>query len=100
MSAQEQMTRAYDRFMVGSLVRRYYDNSGFFNFGYWTDETKTQRAACEALVDQLVDRLPDKSGTILDVACGLGASSKWLARTFPAELITGINISEAQIARA
>ena len=100
MSALRRIIRLYDRVMVGSFARRYYDHSGFFNFGYWTAETKSQRAASEALVDQLVDRLPDKTGRILDVACGLGASSERLARTFPPHLITGVNISEAQIARA
>jgi ubiquinone/menaquinone biosynthesis C-methylase UbiE len=86
--------------MMGSVARRYYDNSGFFNFGYWTSQTKSQRAASEELVDQLVDRLPNKTGSILDVACGLGASSERLARTFEPQMITGVNISEAQIARA
>jgi ubiquinone/menaquinone biosynthesis C-methylase UbiE len=100
MSELGQMIRAYDRLMVGNFARRYYDNSGFFNFGYWTAQTKSQRAACEALVDQLVDRLPNKTGPILDVACGLGASSERLAHTFAPHMITGVNISEAQIARA
>jgi len=94
------VTRVYDRLMVGSVARRYYDNSGFFNFGYWTAQTKSQRAASEQLVDQLVDRLPHKTGSILDVACGLGASSERLARTFAPQMITGINISKTQIDRA
>jgi len=100
MSAPTQTTRLYDRLMVGSVVRRYYDNSGFFNFGCWTAQTKSQRAASQELVDQLVDRLPNKTGSILDVACGLGASSERLAHTFAPQMITGINISKAQIARA
>src|ERR1700693_569255 len=100
MSTTGQMIRAYDRLMVGNFARRYYDNSGFFNFGYWTAQTKSQRAACDALVDQLVVRVPNTTGPILDVACGLGASSERLARTFAAHMITGVNISEAQIARA
>jgi ubiquinone/menaquinone biosynthesis C-methylase UbiE len=100
MSAPRQTTPLYDRVMAGSFARRYYNNSGFFNFGYWTAETKSQRAASEELVDQLVDRLPNKTGSILDVACGLGASSERLARTFPPQMITGVNISKAQIAWA
>jgi len=100
MSALGQATRVYDRLMVGSVARRYYGNSGFFNFGYWTAQTKSQRAASEELVDQLVERLPNKTGSILDVACVLGASSERLARTFAPQLITGVNISNAQIARA
>ena len=100
MATPGQLIRAYDRLMVGNFARRYYDNSGYFDFGYWTAQTKSQRAACDALVDQLVDRVPDTTGPILDVACGLGASSARLARTFAPHLITGVNISETQIARA
>jgi MPBQ/MSBQ methyltransferase len=100
MSAQKKMIRVYDRVMTGSVARRYYEGSGFFNFGHWAAETKSQRAASEALVDQLAGRLPDRPGSILDVACGLGASSEQLGRRFGAALVTGINISEGQITRA
>lgn len=100
ISARQRMIGIYDRAMLKSVTRRYYDDSGFFNFGYWTAETKSQRAASEALVDQLVNRLPNKTGSILDVACGMGASSQRLARTFPPDRITGVNISEAQLAQA
>ena len=34
----------YDETMVGALQREYYGNSGFFNFGYWTPDTRSQRA--------------------------------------------------------
>lgn len=98
--ARQRMIRIYDRAMRKSVTARYYDNSGFFNFGYWTADTKSQRAASEALVDQLVNRLPNKTGLILDVACGMGASSERLARTFSPNKITGVNISEAQLAQA
>jgi SAM-dependent methyltransferase len=86
--------------MCGSNQRRYYENSGFFNFGYWGAGARSQREASEALVDQMVARIADKRGRILDVACGLGGSTKQLMRTYAPELITGINISEAQIADA
>jgi MPBQ/MSBQ methyltransferase len=35
MSATERMIRVYDRTMPSSNPRRYYENSGYFNFGYW-----------------------------------------------------------------
>jgi 2-polyprenyl-3-methyl-5-hydroxy-6-metoxy-1,4-benzoquinol methylase len=94
------MVRVYDRTMRGSHQRRYYESSGYFNFGYWGAAAKSQREASEALVDQLVARIANKEGRILDVACGLGASTKRLMQTYAAEMITGINISEAQIADA
>lgn len=90
----------YDRMMRGSNQRRYYEHSGYFNFGYWGAGAKSQREASDALVDQMVARIADKSGRVLDVACGLGGSTKRLAQTYAPEMITGINISDAQIADA
>ena len=90
----------YDRMMRGSNQRRYYENSGYFNFGYWGAGAKSQREASDALVDQMVVRIGNKAGRILDVACGLGGSTKRLTQTYAPEMITGINISEAQIADA
>ena len=76
MSAQEMLIRAYDRMMFSGKNRRYYGNSGFYNFGYWATGATSQEEACNALVDRLVDRIPARTGTILDVACGMGASTK------------------------
>jgi MPBQ/MSBQ methyltransferase len=100
MSARERMIRVYDRTMRGSHARRYYQDSGYYNFGYWGGGATSQREASEALVDQLAARIVNKSGRVLDVACGLGACTKRLARIYPSDMITGINISEAQIADA
>ena len=94
------MVRFYDRLMRNSRQRRYYGNSDFYNFGYWGAGAKTQREASEALVDALLDRLPGRASTILDVACGLGASTRRLLDHYPAENVTAINISAAQVARA
>ena len=90
----------YDRMMRGSNQRCYYENSGHFNFGYWGAGARSQREASDALVDQMVVRIGSKAGRILDVACGLGGSTRRLAQTYAPEGITGINISEAQIADA
>ena len=100
MSGQSRLVRIYDRVMRSSKQRRYYGNSGFYNFGYWATGATSQRAASEALVDTLVGRLPSSGGKILDVACGLGASTKRLLATYPPDSVTAINISAAQVATA
>jgi len=100
MTARERMIRMYDRAMVSSGYRQYYEDSGFYNFGYWETQAKSQREASEALVDQLVDRIAKKGGRILDVACGPGASTRRLMRSYAHDMITAINVSEVQIAAA
>ena len=59
----------YDRMMRGSNQHRYYENSGYFNFGYWGAGAKSQREASDALVDQMVARIADRTGP--DPGCGL-----------------------------
>jgi MPBQ/MSBQ methyltransferase len=66
----------YDRMMRGSHQQHYFENSGHFNFGYWGAGAKSQCEASDALVDQMVARIANKTGRILDVACGLGGPSK------------------------
>jgi MPBQ/MSBQ methyltransferase len=100
MSPQARLIRSYDRAMGAGLLRRYYEDSGFLNWGYWDPQPKSQREASEALVDKLLDKIPQKGGRILDVACGLGASTQRLMRSYAPEMITGVNFSEAQIAEA
>lgn len=86
--------------MAGGRQRRYYGNSGFYNFGYWETGARSQKEASEALVDRLVSAIPEKRGNILDVACGQGASTARLGLFHRPEAIIGINISEIQLAEA
>jgi SAM-dependent methyltransferase len=76
---------------------RYMDGSLFANYGYWEADTVSAREACENLMDRLMGMMPDRQGEVLDVACGLGATSRHLARQFGAENVTGINISPKQL---
>jgi SAM-dependent methyltransferase len=94
------MIRMYDRALVSSNYRRYFEDSGFYNFGYWDGGARSQREASEALVDELVGRISNKTGRILDVACGPGASTRRLLRTYAPENVIAINISEIQLAAA
>jgi len=97
MTARERMIRMYDRAVGSSAYRQYYEDSGFYNFGYWNTGAISQREASEALVDQMIDRIANKGGRILDVACGLGACTRHLMSNYPPDRITAINVSEAQI---
>ena len=93
-------TSRYDEVMYHAEVRDIWANSDFCNFGYWGPDTVDHKEACENLVDALLAFIPDKRGTILDVACGLGATTRHLTRYFPESQIVGINLSEKQLGTA
>jgi MPBQ/MSBQ methyltransferase len=100
--SQNAMIAGYNMAMQGHVIEAYYGSSDFYNFGYWTPETRTQAQASEQLVERLLEFIPaeSRSGQILDVACGLGASTRHLMRYFSPNQISGINISEQQLKRA
>lgn len=78
----------------------FYGNSGYSNFGYWYADTKDGAEAGDNLVDKLVELLPRKQGTVLDVACGQGGTTRRLGEHFSPQSVTAINISESQLAQA
>jgi MPBQ/MSBQ methyltransferase len=75
----------------------YYGHSDFWNWGYWDARTTNQREACENLMEKLLSFIPKKQGRILDVACGMGATTRYLLRYYEPEDVTGINIGEKQL---
>jgi MPBQ/MSBQ methyltransferase len=93
------MRRVYNNAMVRDQAR-YYENSGYFNLGYWGGQARSQCEASDALVDRLLEKIAVKDGRILDVACGAGASTRRLMNSYPPAMITAINISEQQLAEA
>jgi cyclopropane fatty-acyl-phospholipid synthase-like methyltransferase len=97
LNTPDAINRLYDAKMYDQLVDDYYGHSGFLNFGYWNHETNNAREASEKLMEKLLMFLPEKKGTILDVACGRGATSKYLLKYYKPDRITGINISEKQL---
>jgi glyoxylase-like metal-dependent hydrolase (beta-lactamase superfamily II)/ubiquinone/menaquinone biosynthesis C-methylase UbiE len=87
----------YNRGMYSPGARERYEGSDFHNFGYWTVETITQQQACENLMEMLLAFIPFKTGNILDVACGKGATTRYLLNYYSPRDVTGINISEKQL---
>jgi ubiquinone/menaquinone biosynthesis C-methylase UbiE len=98
MNSDVTLNHRYDRIMYDRVFLDYFANSDFANFGYWTETTTNPKEAGENLVEKLLEFVPNKTGKILDVACGKGETTRYLTRYYPPQDITGINISEKQLA--
>jgi MPBQ/MSBQ methyltransferase len=99
-SPEFRLTAAYDRKMFHPLHAAFFGHSNYYNYGFSTEETDTQSAACANLVEKLLAFIPVKTGTILDVACGMGATTRHLLNYYEPAAVTAINISEQQLERA
>jgi MPBQ/MSBQ methyltransferase len=99
-SALSLLDSFYREFYDDPIFAAFYRHSGYANFGYWDGSIATAAAASDRLVEKLLEFLPERRGTILDVACGQGASTRYLTKFFKPRRITGIGIVPRQIARA
>jgi MPBQ/MSBQ methyltransferase len=93
-----EFVRRYDHQMLHALNRAWFGPLGYYNVGWWDEDTTSQEQACEGLVDRLIELLLPADGPLLDVGCGLGATTARLAARAPQ--VTGINLSTAQIEQA
>jgi len=78
-------------------IRCDFDKIGFLNVGYWKGVENSIEIAQINLIETLLEFFSRTEGTVLDVACGKGASTKFLTKYFDPKNITGINISETQL---
>ena len=86
--------------MKDPVIKTYYDHSHFLNVGYWPADTQSQQEACENLMEKLLEFLPRRRGIILDVACGMGGTTRYLTRYFSPSDVIGINISIQQLSHS
>jgi MPBQ/MSBQ methyltransferase len=80
--------------------QEYFSHGGFSNLGLWTKPDLDGAGASKELIGALLERLTSRSGRVLDVACGQGASTRVLAGTFGPSNVVGINIGPKQIEAA
>lgn len=87
----------YDRLILDPLMRRWYGAEPFYNVGYWNEGIRCQQQASEALVDRLLAGAGESVTAVLDVGCGLGATTARIKHRWPRARVVGINLSTAQI---
>jgi ubiquinone/menaquinone biosynthesis C-methylase UbiE len=97
MESRQTVNTRYDRAMYEPLSQELYLGSDFHNLGFWHPDTKSLPEACENLVERLLEFVPQKTGMILDVACGKGATTRHLSKYYPPRSIVAINISTRQL---
>lgn len=96
----------YDFGILHPAMRRMYDGSDLYNFGYWraADGRRLDRLKDAALrlveLHHQVDMDHAAVRRVLDVACGLGACTAEFALGYPNAQVAGVNYSARQINHA
>ncbi len=99
------MTRYNDKQKIRDLYDRtspYYQSlwGPHIHHGYWISGEETKETAQNQLIEHVARAAGlEPSGKILDVGCGFGGSSIYLAKKYGAEA-TGITISPIQVEMA
>lgn len=96
----DELVMAEDERHFGDFVDEFYDGSHYFNAGMWDPTIRRPADACARLMEYLLAPVLDKTGAILDAGCGTGGTTRFLTRYWPPETVTGINLSERQLAVA
>ena len=86
----------YDGVIRDPLHRAYWGQREFYNVGLWSASTTNQMAACVNLLDRLLSA-SDSPRAVLDVGCGLGATTHSARQRWPDAAIHGVNLSATQI---
>lgn len=92
------INQRYDTTMYDQLTREFNRGGDYTNYGFWAPGVDNAKDAGDCLMERLLDAIPVKTGRILDVACGKGETSRYLTHHYSPANITGINISEKQLA--
>lgn len=97
----EHVIAYYDVMMSDPIIAEHHGGSGYFNVGYWTKNTTNAREACDQMMDALLDMVSlQRNARVLDVACGMGATSEFLAERFGPQSVVGINVAASQLQKA
>lgn len=95
---QTQMVESYDTvfaadpfFLKGERAHRY------ANLGLFLPGTPDHATACDNMMARLLGFIADHRGPVLDVGCGMGATTQYLSRFYPSDQVHGVNISEYQL---
>src|SRR5579872_1985237 len=66
---------------------------GYFTWGFWDHDTRDQTEAVRVQMQSIIDRaMIGAQDRVLDVGCGLGASSLDIQRWSGCKSVTGIDI--------
>lgn len=100
MNDTDSIVQYYNSVILNPSMRAFYGESRFYNVGFRSSLHDSQATASQRLVDLLLSWAFVPPTQVLDVACGLGATTAAVKAKWRDCSVTGINISAQQIQHA
>jgi ubiquinone/menaquinone biosynthesis C-methylase UbiE len=82
---------------IKDIVAQFFEGSDFRLMGYWREGVTDAMTAGQRLMDEILSFAQEKNGTIIDIDCGLGATTQMLSKWFPRDSITGITARKGDL---
>jgi ubiquinone/menaquinone biosynthesis C-methylase UbiE len=82
---------------VKEIVAQFYEGSDFRLLGYWREGVHDAMTSAQRLMDEILSFATEKTGKIVDIDCGLGATTLFLSKWFPCDSITGITAKKKDL---
>ncbi len=99
-NSEEKIQRYYDNlWSVGKKFNQKYIDGGF-HFGYYEKGVVNYRQAIQNMndyIDRLLDIGTGPASEVLEAGCGIGATSRYLAKKYPECHFTGISLGIEEI---
>lgn len=83
--------------LLERLIDQFYGGSTFRHMGFWCEGIDNAKTACENLMDEILAFLAEKKGTIIDIGCGLGATTQYLLKYFSPNAVWGVTNNKTDL---
>lgn len=108
IESRNAFVKIYDAQILDRGARELYQGSGFYNFGLWSDGPSGPPSGAGEAARRLVElhlsadtqEEASRTSVVLDVGCGLGATTELIAKHYATALVLGVNLSHVQTKHA
>lgn len=90
--------KKYEEQLLEGMVREFYGKSAYRHVGFWHVGVRDLQSACDTLMAEVMAFIPEKKGTIVDLDCGYGETTRYLLRHYQPEAVVGLTADKHSLA--
>jgi SAM-dependent methyltransferase len=79
------------------IIEHFFGNTGCRHLGFWADSRRDGQVSSEALLAEVSAFLPTSPELIVELGCGIGATTAYLKSSFPEASVIGITADKEKL---